>query len=160
MKGDIHKLVDTMLGLWAMCATREAEGGTIGLVATYVRSRFHRVFPVDIFGDLATRVEVVLEERPELRESLKLQEAEYVAENASRDRRREMARKDFTAQLTATDAVIRIKRGKSRRHSHVQAQPVRAACKGGPGAGDGAAPVTGHSLELPTCCPAAVDSKI
>ena len=69
------------MDLLARCATREAEGGTIGLVATYVRSSFERVFPAAVFGDLATRVEGILDERPALREGLKLQEAEYVAES-------------------------------------------------------------------------------
>ena len=57
---DIPKLVDTILGLWAMCIARKDVDEAIAEVESYVRANKERVFPKQYFGDLPDRMDKLL----------------------------------------------------------------------------------------------------
>ena len=75
---DVPKLVDTILGLWALCVARKHLDETIAEVEGKVRENKERVFPPKILGsedlgfsDLPERLEQLLKEKPELCKQLR-----------------------------------------------------------------------------------------
>jgi len=71
VRGDIHKLVDTVLGLWAMCVARQDCDETVADVKAQIDRLHERVFPSEFFDDLPERMVAMLEENPETKNRLK-----------------------------------------------------------------------------------------
>ena len=77
---DIPKLIDTLLGLWAVCIARKGLDNTIAEVEQHVRDNYVEVFPEVYFDDLPLRMEALLEKRPDLLSTLAHEKSTHAIE--------------------------------------------------------------------------------